>query len=429
MRGLGERLASLPALSLRELRVLAARLGLGRYGALTRQSLVDAIRSRIRPGTSAAAPAPLDPAPPAELAPPAKFAQQPATGSFPPAAPVSASQPDDGTAAGLATGMQPPQPRTSEAPPAAAASQPRFEPPSGSTPPAAESSWVVLQPQPDQWAEVRWHLASADRAAALAAGGTSLAIRLSDVTGSAAGAALPHALQEVSVDSSRECWLLPIPLAGRSYRVELGFRRSDSSGWLTIATSAVLHLPELDAIVVPATAGKPFDLGLPLLDPQPAPLAYGSTIHENLYQAAASAWRRQRVGSEVFLESELGERLAGGAGQQASAAGFWPSGRQDSGIGGVQPQPRRFWLVADAELIVYAATEPSALLTIGDQPHPLSAEGTMRVHVPFPDGEQRYPIRALAADGEQSRNITLQFVRTTPSSRTNTPEQAIPEWF
>jgi uncharacterized protein len=85
--------------------------------------------------------------------------------------------------------------------------------------------------------------------------------------------------------------------------------------------------------------------------------------------------------------------------------------------------------VADAELIVHAATEPSALLTIGDQPQPLSAEGTMRVHVPFPDGEQHYPIRALAADGEQSRNITLSFVRTTPSARVNTPDEALPEWF
>jgi len=293
-----------------------------------------------------------------------------------------------------------------------------------------EASWIVLQPQPDQWAEVRWHLAEADRAAALAAGGTSLALRLSDATGSDEGVALPHALQEVSVDSSAQRWFLPIPMAGRSYRVELGFRRSEPSGWLPITTSAVLLFPDLEPIVVPAAAVKPFDLGLPALDPQQLPLSYGSTIHEQVYQAAASGWRRQRVGSEVFLEAEARERLAAGAGQQDSGAGVWASGRQESGTGGVQARPpRSFWLVADAELIVHAATEPSAELTIGDQVQPLSPEGTIRLHVPFPDGEQHYPIRALAADGEQRRHVTLHFVRSTPSAHVNTREQAVPEWF
>jgi hypothetical protein len=35
----------------------------------------------------------------------------------------------------------------------------------------------------------------------------------------------------------------------------------------------------------------------------------------------------------------------------------------------------------------------------------------------------------VAADGEQNRNITLQFNRSTPEDNTNTPEQARAEWF
>jgi hypothetical protein len=35
----------------------------------------------------------------------------------------------------------------------------------------------------------------------------------------------------------------------------------------------------------------------------------------------------------------------------------------------------------------------------------------------------------VAADGEQRRNITLEFQRTTPEAHVNTAEEAVPEWF
>jgi len=49
--------------------------------------------------------------------------------------------------------------------------------------------------------------------------------------------------------------------------------------------------------------------------------------------------------------------------------------------------------------------------------------------VPFRDGQQLYPIEAIAADGEQKRNITLEFKRTTPVANVNSLEAAVPEWF
>jgi hypothetical protein len=51
------------------------------------------------------------------------------------------------------------------------------------------------------------------------------------------------------------------------------------------------------------------------------------------------------------------------------------------------------------------------------------------VQVPFRDGQQLYPIEAVAADGEQKRNITLEFRRTTPEANVNPPEAAVAEWF
>jgi hypothetical protein len=95
----------------------------------------------------------------------------------------------------------------------------------------------------------------------------------------------------------------------------------------------------------------------------------------------------------------------------------------------VVPRQRSFWLVADAELIVYGATDPSARLSIGGEVVPLSPEGTFRIQVPFRDGSQLYPIEAVAADGVQKRNITLEFSRTTPEDNSNPSDKAIAEWF
>ena len=60
---------------------------------------------------------------------------------------------------------------------------------------------------------------------------------------------------------------------------------------------------------------------------------------------------------------------------------------------------------------------------------PLSSDGTFRIQVPFRDGQQIYPIEAVAADGEQKRNITLHFDRRTPEDNSNPSDQAVAEWF
>jgi hypothetical protein len=128
-----------------------------------------------------------------------------------------------------------------------------------------------------------------------------------------------------------------------------------------------------------------------------------------------------------------------GAGLFAGAAGaISASGINYSGIGmssysffssEAPIRPRQFWLVADAELIVYGATEPDASVTIGGRPIKLNPDGTFRFHTSFQDGIQDYPIFAVAADGEQNRAIHMKFERQTLERRTNTKEEAIPEWI
>ncbi|MFM7435897.1 MAG: DUF4912 domain-containing protein [Vulcanococcus sp.] len=292
--------------------------------------------------------------------------------------------------------------------------------------PATEtaSTYVVFLPRDPQWAYCFWSISSADQQRARKAGATSLCLRVADVTGLGFEQSHPHALQELVVDGAATEWFLPMPVDGRDYRVELGYRLRNG-GWLSLAFSSVAHVPALDPSQRVADAFVPFSLDGPM-GPASEPIGGGGGVqHEQLYQiATARPARSRRVGSELLHEydAESGAGLFGDSG-----VGVWASGRSESGSGIVRP--RSFWLVADAELIVYGATEPTASLFIGEEQIPLDADGTFRVHVPFRDGQQLYPIRAVAADGEQERSIRMEFERSTPQARVNTREQAELEWF
>jgi len=290
---------------------------------------------------------------------------------------------------------------------------------------AAElTTHVTFLPRDPQWAYVFWEISSSDQKRATAAGATQLALRVSDVTGLPLGAAHPHTLQELVVNGGAREWHLPMPVSDRDYRVELGYR-TKSGGWFSLATSSVARMPALEPAAVVADAFVPFSLDAPLM-PAPMQVMSGGVEHERIYQlATAGTLRSRRVGSEVLHEWEQDSARSGALND--SGAGLWASGRSESGSGIVRP--RSFWLVADAELIVYGATEPTARLTIGEQEIPLAADGTFRVHVPFRDGEQLYPIKAVAADGEQERSIRLEFERCTPQARVNRKEEAVLEWF
>ena len=362
---------TLAALSMRQLRELARSLGISRYTAQSKEGLAEAIANKA-PGLSSA-----------EL-------------------PEQALEAADLQA--IEAEMAPARRPTPE-------------------------TCLVFLPRDPQWAYVFWEIADSDRESALAAGASQLCLRVADVTGMPAGSSHPHTLQEVVVDSHATEWYLPVPLSDRDYRVELGYRKGSGGGWVSLAFSSVARVPSLSPSEHVLDQFVPFSLEAgptataPIVAPTPAE---DSGLHERLYQTATSRWRRLGRGSEAF--HEVDQHLESGAGAQDSGAGLWASGRSESGAG-LMARQRSFWLVADAELIVYGATDPYARLTIGGEEVPLSAEGTFRVQVPFRDGQQLYPIEAVAADGEQKRNITLEFRRTTPEANVNTQDSAVPEWF
>ncbi|MEM0981146.1 MAG: Rho termination protein, partial [Cyanobacteria bacterium P01_H01_bin.58] len=134
------------------------------------------------------------------------------------------------------------------------------------------------------------------------------------------------------------------------------------------------------------------------------------------------------VSSYVFPSGAgmWGGEVPGGMGELLTMSGL-----NMSGVGFSASAPpvrsRKFWLVADAELIVYGATEPDATVTIGGKPIKLNPDGTFRFQMSFQDGLIDYPIFAVAADGEQNRAIHMKFNRETPYRRTNTKAEAVEE--
>jgi hypothetical protein len=288
---------------------------------------------------------------------------------------------------------------------------------------------VVFLPRDPEWAYVFWEISDSDRSNAQKEGAIRLCLRLADVTNKNNGEVNPGTLQEVVVDSHSTEWYLPIPLGGRDYKVELGYRIGHK--WMSLAHSSSAKVPSLHPSEQILDQFVPFSLdAAPVTssDTEIESLASAeqpdSGLHERLYQSATTKFRSRRVGSEEFQEGFPKDLNS----NNESGSGIWASGLNESGIGGV-PQARSFWLVADAELIVYGATDPSAKLFIEDEEVPLANDGTFRLQVPFRDGIQNYSIKAIDKDGVDSRNITMKFERVTPVDNTNPNSKAESEWF
>jgi len=318
-------------------------------------------------------------------------------------------------------------------------------------------SRIVLMPRDPQWAYTYWDTPNGHKAELRSQGGEWLALRLYDVTDIDLGQQAAHSIQQFDCDELARHWYLPIPISDRDYQVEIGYLTGDGR-WLLLARSNTVRIPP----VYPSDWSEDHFMTLnwqeslrgktlmTLVNPR---LSQGETsLHEQLYALSQpSEWERitgSVYGSMQHVPGSMAPPISSyafpsGVGMAAlptvsglvptlSGIGLNVSGLTMSGVGfsaSMPPiRPRKFWLVADAELIVYGATEPDATVTVAGQPIQLSSEGTFRFQSSFPDGRIEYPIMAVAADGEQSRSIHMTFDRQSPDRRTNTREEAQEEW-
>ncbi len=284
---------------------------------------------------------------------------------------------------------------------------------------------LVFLPRDPEWAYVFWQISDKDRDKAQSLGANKLCLRLYDVTGSQEGDFNQGTLREIAVDSYSTEWYLPIPVSDRDYKVELGYRYGFK--WMSLAFSSPSHVPSSHPSEQILDKFVPFNLESPSETSEAISKSNDAEInglHERLYQAATTYSKRSRVGSEEFMENS--KDMGINPYQNDSGAGIWASGLNESGSG---ISNKSFWLVADAELIVYGATDPTANLTIGGEKVPLASDGTFRLQVPFRDGLQNYDIKATDSSGTQERSITMRFDRNTPVDNTNDRFNAETEWF
>ena len=320
----------------------------------------------------------------------------------------------------------------------------------GELPDGYGESRIMLMPRDPQWAYAYWDVPNSHKEELRRQGGQQLALRIYDVTDIDINYQSPHSVQEYLCDEMAREWYLPIPVSDRDYVADIGYRCADGR-WLVLARSASVSIPPVypsdwieDAFV---TVNWEEDLKgktLYTLVPPAKKQAIGSDVAANtadrLYNAVFGMTKEtesMRMAGSLFGSMQQTPESAVSSYVFPSGAGMWAvptaSGQNMSGAGfsGNLPtaRPRKFWLVADAELIVYGATEPDATVTIGDRQIELNPDGTFRFQMSFQDGVIDYPIKAVAVDGEQTRSIHMNFERQTPSRNTNTKAEAVEEWF
>ncbi len=407
-------LEQLAQLTLRQLRRVASEYGVSRYSRLRKNQLVEAIRVLAK-GEIASSPSP------------------------------SAAIQEDVEATKFDVGQSQPLEKLADVD----AGLPDL-------PGGYGQSRVVILPRDPQWAYIYWDIPNDHKDALRRQGGQFLALRCYDVTDLDLNAQAPHSVQEYPCDEMARDWYLPVPVSDRDYIAEIGYRCADGR-WLVLARSSSVRVPPVypsdwieDHFITvnwdeDLRGRQVFQLRTPAqkaVSGQTAATETDNPIYAAIYGQAQSA-EALRVAGSLFGSQQLQAPHEQSVSSYVfpSGVGLWAlptlSGINMSGAGllfsGAMPeaerQPRQFWLVADAELIVYGATEPDATVTIGGQPVKLNPDGTFRFQLAFRDGKLDYPIVAVAADGEQTRSVTLEFERQTPSRNTNTREEAVPEWL
>ena len=272
-------------------------------------------------------------------------------------------------------------------------------------------------------------------------------------------------LTEVMLAKGATSWFVHVGRAGAGFQAELGFALA-GGGWESLARSAVARTPAeaaapasaptfttipvdvpfrvvLAAAAEAVRASEPVQAALEGLreqgfDALPAPEEVRRETWTPEQERALAevlrvdAARRVRLSSIDLTEAVSRELAEAGAGGEAPSAesGPLPSGpvaeaggmaapvtpAASSPVGGFAGAPaatRDFWFNVNAELVIYGATEPDAILRVAGRRLALRPDGSFSLRFALPDGEFELPVVAASADGVETRHAELRFVRRT----------------
>jgi uncharacterized protein len=267
-----------------------------------------------------------------------------------------------------------------------------FPPPLRELPEVYNETQITLMIRDPEWAFAYWEVTPRDLKR-YSADDSSLMLRLYDVSGVEFDGGNALSQFDIAVGSSKN-WYIRLPAVNRQWITDLGVIAPDGS-FVVLARSNKVASPR-------ATISE---LG---------PGGEWMTVEqdfERIFELSGGRVARGMGGSEEaavlgriefeFPRLEMGsEVLASGAMMEREAA-----------IPG-----RGFRLAVNTELIVYGSTEPDATVTIQGHPIRLNPDGTFRLRLALPDGQQEIPVKAVRSDGEEAREITPLVSRSTRSS-------------
>ncbi len=233
----------------------------------------------------------------------------------------------------------------------------------------------------------------------------TLVLRLYDVTGIEFTGSNAHSIEDIPVNDYTSSWYIHVPKPGRRYIVELGVL-SNSGGYQSITRSSAIEMP---------AARISDDINWDWED-------QNEEVHLQILQMSGGARIPSRLSSADFV-SELHRRLlaesAGASesyfsGSVVSSADFYSSESRAA----LQPEgkkDRKFWLVVDAEVIVYGATEPDAKVKFMGRNIRLNPDGTFGVRMALPDGTIEFPVEATSSDEIETLRVCPIVNRNTVS--------------
>jgi len=275
---------------------------------------------------------------------------------------------------------------------------PAPEAPEAELPPEYGDTKVVLLVRDPEWVFAYWELNDETRARyGLPREGFNkrLVLRVYNVTGRKWPEEKAQYCFDIDVGPYANNWYIRVPESDASWVAELGLFEDDGT-YVPIVASNVAHVPrqgmsaETDEqwMVIEETFRKIYES------------SGGFRLHDG-WRGSEELWRH--------IQKHVYPALAGGAQLGGSAL---------MGSGGVaamkQPQEQAgFWLVAETELILYGATEPTARVTVNEEEVTLRPDGSFTQRYALPDGGLKLVIRAESADGKHERIITKEVHKQT----------------
>lgn len=209
-------------------------------------------------------------------------------------------------------------------------------------------------------------------------------IRLFDVTSTDTTSTSETPIRDIIVHGGCNNWYIDIQQPPRQYRADIGYlsRRGE---FFVLARSNVVTPPK-------AGSAEAVNVGWSDIDAKKAERIMAMSTG---FESAAHPELKE-------LFEEKFRRPMGAPKDNAFGSGALPPSSL-----------KKFAFEIDAELIVYGRTDPTAHVTLQNEPVKLRPDGTFTMLFSLPDSRQIIPAVATSADGGEERTIVLAVERNT----------------